>query len=119
MNDIHDKLDYFPKKQVDITNFNRILKKMSKTEEYPYSRYGFDLPRAVHRYEYTLDDVIRARSNLDIIEMRKISKYFFRNTTSYRRIVDHFAQAYKYYYVVDLKRAAQVKTKNKLLKIYN
>lgn len=92
---------------------------MSKTEEYPYSRYGFDLPRAVHRYEYTLDDVIRARSNLDIIEMRKISKYFFRNTTSYRRIVDHFAQAYKYYYVVDLKRAAQVKTKNKLLKIYN
>ena len=92
---------------------------MSKTEEYPYSRYGFDLPRAVHRYEYTLDDVIRARSNIDITEMRKISKYFFRNTTSYRRIVDHFAQAYKYYYVVDLKRAAQVKTKNKLLKIYN
>lgn len=92
---------------------------MSKTLEYPYSKYGFDLPRAVHRYEYTLDDVTRARSNLDITEMRKISKYFFRNTTSYRRIVDHFAQAYKYYYVVDLKRAAQVKTKSKLLKIYN
>lgn len=51
--------------------------------------------------------------------MRKISRYFYNNTTSYRRIIDTFAQIYKYYYVVDFKGASDSKNKKTILRIYN
>ena len=125
MQDISTKFDIaekFKAKNYDLAHFNKIVKQVSKTQERPYPRWGDigGLPRIqAHGYKYTIEDVTNALDNLSLVEMRRISRYFYNTSTSYRRQIDHFAQLYKYYYVVDFKRAAQTKKKNTLLKIYN
>lgn len=106
------------KNKIDLAHFNKIVKQVSKTQERPYSRYGFELPRTYNSYEYKLEDVEKSSSNLDLIEMRKISKYFYRKTSSYRRIIDFFSEIYKYYYVVDLKKVSDSKKAKNVLKLY-
>ena len=120
--DISEKFDIsqkFKDRNADLAHFNRILKQVSKQQERPYSRYGFDIPHIYNNYKYELKDIIDAKSSLDIRRMRKISRYFYNNTTSYRRIIDTFAQIYKYYYVVDFKGASDSKNKKTILRIYN
>lgn len=125
MQDINAKFDIadkFKSKNYDLAHFNAMIKKVAKTQERPYPRWSDigGLPRVqAYGYKYTLEDVINALDNISLTEMRKISRYFYNTSTSYRRQIDHFAQLYKYYYVVDFKRASQVKKKNTLLKVYN
>lgn len=125
MEDISTKFDIaekFNAKNYNLAHFNKIIDKVSKTQERPYPRWGDigGLPRVQsYGYKYTLDDVKNALDSLSLTEMRKISRYFYAANTSYRRQIDHFAQLYKYYYVVDFKHASQQKKKNSLLKIYN
>ena len=115
MEDVTQKLY---KDKIDLAHFNKIAKQISKTQERPYSRYGFDLTRTYNNYDYKLEDVERSSSNLNLVDMRKISKYFYRKSSSYKRIIDFFAEIYKYYYVVDLKKISDSKKNKTILKLY-
>lgn len=116
MEDLTNKLY---KDKIDLAHFNKIIKKVSKTQEKPYSRYGFEINRQIKAYDYTLEDVEKAKSSLNITEMRKISRYFYQSTSSYKRIIKFFSEIYKYYYVVDLKKASDIKNQKTILRVYN
>lgn len=114
-----DKKPELYKNKVDLTHFNKILQDVSKTEERPYARYGLTTSRTLGGDSYTIEDVQNAAANLSIVEMRRMSRYFYNTRTSYRRIIDHFAQAYKYYYTLDLRHISEAKSKKTVLKLYN
>lgn len=124
MQDIVEKFNIenkFRSKNYNLAHFNKILNKVSKTQERPYPKYENAFPLNFRQgYKYELKDVVEALDNIDIIEMRKISRYFYDTNTSFRRQVDHFAQLYKYYYVADFKGVSEkTKSKKQLLKLYN
>ena len=50
--------------------------------------------------------------------MRKISIYFYKTNTSYRRIIDYFATLFRYYYVLDLKNASKASNKIDVERLY-
>ena len=45
--------------------------------------------------------------------MREISNFYYKTSTSYRRILNYFSYLYKYYYTLDLKHLATDFNENK------
>lgn len=101
-----------------LADFTKLISKVSKTREMPLNmRYGF----TTHSYfskDYTIDDINDAKNNLNIPTMRAISNFYYKTSSSYRRILNFFSYLFKYYYTLDLKGLARnyKKGKNEVIK---
>lgn len=85
-----------------ISMFNKLVDGFSKTREIPYNiRYGFTSSSIFG--QYTIDDINNAKNDLDVQTMREISNFYYKTSSSYRRILNYFSYLYKYYYTLDLK----------------
>lgn len=101
--------DKFAEKKWNYGHFNKIMTDISKQAEMPYSKYGFRNKRSYSNLNLNLEELKKARKDLDIPLMRRISNDFYQSNTSYKRIVDFFAYLYTYYYTLDLKGLAEPK----------
>lgn len=105
-----------------LASFNKLIKGISKVREIPYNiRYGFT-SSSIFSDNYSIDDINDAKNNLDVRTMREISNFYYKTSTSYRRILNYFSYLYKYYYTLDLKHLSEEYSdnkKNSVKKIYN
>ena len=94
------------------------MREQSKRYEIPYnSKYGY-ITNVKNSFKYNYEDVVRAESDANEQNMRKISIYFYKTNTSYRRIIDYFATLFRYYYVLDLKNASKASNKIDVERLY-
>lgn len=104
-----------------LSQFNKLIKQLSKTKEVPYGiRYGF-ISSSVFNEEYSIEDINDAKNNLNVELMREISNFYYKTSTSYRRILNYFSYLYKYYYTLDLKHLSMEYSntkKEKVKKLY-
>lgn len=98
-------------------DFNKLARALVKVQERPYAR---DLARTTSRFaskDYDLADINRMIQSLDVASMRKVSRYYYETSASYRRMIDHFAGIYLYYYHLVLQNTDEV-SKTEALKKY-
>lgn len=100
--------DKFKTKNLNYTHFNQIMQKLSKAVETPYNRSG-QRKKKYYGLDFTLDEIKEVKKSLDVQTMRTISNNFYKSNTSYKRMVDHFAYLYRYYYTLDLKGISNTK----------
>lgn len=96
-----------------LASFNKLVKDWAKTREAPYGiKYGF-VSSSVFSDGYSIEDINDAKNDLNIELMREISNFYYKTSTSYRRILNYFSYLYKYYYTLDLKHLATDFNENK------
>ena len=104
-----------------LASFNKLVNAISKVREVPYGiRYGFTCS-SIFSGNYSIDDINDAKNNLNIQAMREISNFYYKTSSSYRRILNYFSYLYKYYYTLDLKHLAneyEESNKESIKKIY-
>ena len=94
-----------------ITDYNKIIASKSKIVELPY-RFSYGWSRnSVFNKDYTLEDIEEAKNQKNVLAMRRISNFYYDTSSSYRRILDFFANLYKYYYTLDLANLIDVSKK--------
>lgn len=94
-----------------LTNFNKIANNKSKIVELPYRfTYGWS-KSSIFNKDYTVEDIEEARNNKNVLAMRRISNFYYDTSSSYRRILDFFANLYKYYYTLDLANLTEMSKK--------
>ena len=89
-------------------DFNKLATALVKTQERPYYREFGRTTSRFHSNDYDLADISNAIQRLDVPMMRKISRYYYETAASYRRMVDHFAGMYLYYYHLTLRNANEM-----------
>ena len=86
-----------------LSQFNKLIKEIYKNVEVPYYVRTGNLILSKHRgNDYNLEDIIQASQDMDVDTMREISMYYYQVSTSYRRIIDHMAGMFLYYYHMTL-----------------
>lgn len=89
-----------------LASFNKLVKDWAKVKETPYNiKYGF-ISSSIFSENYSIEDINEAKNSLNVGAMRDISNFYYKTSTSYRRILNYFSYLYKYYYTLDLKHLA-------------
>lgn len=99
-------------------NFNKLIQELSKAKEVPYYKGLNNLYTTKYSGSgYDFKDISKAIKDMDVELMRRCSKYFYETSTSYRRMIDHFAGMFLYYYYFNLDNIDGV-SKQEVLKKY-
>lgn len=106
------------KKAEQLANFQKNIDAMIGTNSKAYQRspaWG----DSVSSTSYTIDDINTIIAKGDPIQMRGLSKFFYRYSGVYRRIIGYYANLLLYYTVISPKMTGATIAKNKIKARFN